>query len=108
MPEILRFTGEHGAHILIESAGRSGEVVQAGARDAVRDTHKRARDVLAQVRTVAESVAEEMQKLTTTPQQVSVELSVGVTAGAEVFVVSGSAQAAFKVTLTWTDGPPRT
>jgi hypothetical protein len=100
--DLLRFTSEHGPDILIEAASPHGGIADAGAPAPVRAAGRRIEDALGQVRGVAETLARELKDLDSAPQQVSVEVSVGVTGQADVFVVSASAQAAFKVTLTWT------
>lgn len=105
MAEILRFTDEHGAEVLVESSGAASGIVDASGRDVFRDTQERIETALGKVRGLADTVARELKGLESAPEQVSVEIGVNFTAEADVFIARTSAQGSLKVTLTWRGGP---
>lgn len=107
MGELVSLTvDDNGTEILIEPArARSGPVNVAKSGD--KRVQKHLDQVLGQVRQIAATVAERIRDLPGRPDQVAVELGVGFTTTADVFIAQSTANAALKVTLTWKASGPQ-
>ncbi|MEY9213840.1 hypothetical protein NI17_022700 [Thermobifida halotolerans] len=100
MTQLVALTVDNETEILVEPAGtRSGPVNVA--RPGVRQARRHLEQVFGQVRQIAETVADKIRDLPQRPDEVTVELGVGLTTTADVFIAQSTANAAFKVTLTW-------
>ncbi|GAB3205862.1 CU044_2847 family protein [Marinactinospora thermotolerans] len=104
MPEIIRFDSAHGGSVLIETAGGPAKVRDVSSRTAFRTAEEKFETVLGKVRALSDLVAHELGELASSPDEVSVELGVNVTAGADIMLVKANAESTMKITLTWRKG----
>ncbi|MDA8371487.1 MAG: CU044_2847 family protein [Nocardiopsaceae bacterium] len=111
MAEIVRFTTEEGASVLIEAAGSSPVMRDVGGRDVFRVAEDKFETVLGKIRSLSDLVAQELADLTSAPDEVTVEMGISVNAEADVFIARAATESGLKVTMTWCrdDGhlPPR-
>lgn len=107
MNQLVALAIDDETEILIEPAGeRTGPVNVAFP--GTQRVRKQLDQVFGQIRQIAETVAEKVQDLPGKPDEVTVELGVGLTATADVFIAQSTADASFKVTLTWKAPAART
>ncbi|RNL86463.1 CU044_2847 family protein [Halostreptopolyspora alba] len=101
MAEIVRFHNDHGASVLLETAGSSPVMRDVGGRDVFRVADEKFETVIGRVRELSEQVARELSTMATAPDEITVELGVSVNAEAEVFIAKASAEGSLKVTMSW-------
>ena len=106
MSQLVALAIDNETEILIEPAGDRGGPVNV-AKPGTRKVQKHFDQVFGQVRQIAETVAERIRDLPGRPDEVAVELGVGLTATADVFIAQSTANAAFKVKLTWKAAAPQ-
>lgn len=58
-------------------------------------------DAISRVRPAAEAIVAELSSLATAPDEVGVEFGLALSADAGAFIAAASANANFKITLTW-------
>lgn len=90
--DVVRVQIEQAEDGLVQVA-RPGQVVARASRSL--------RDMVAGVRPVAESFVEEFRGMVHAPEEVCIEFGITLSAEADVVISSTSAEANFKVSLTW-------
>lgn len=106
MTDVIEYPLEAGGTVLVAVAGLPQGVVTRGwGRDRVQDTADRATETfeaaVARVRPAADALLSSLTELQATPNEISVEFAVQLTAGAGVCIATLGSQANFRITLTW-------
>jgi hypothetical protein len=105
---VAKFPAEDGSDVLVELGDDDGlglERVSRGA-DGVLVATERIEDALAHIRPAARAVLAEMKALS--PDKVSVEFGIKLTAGAGAVIAKTEAEGHFTVTLEWERSPRST
>ncbi|HVF28626.1 MAG TPA: CU044_2847 family protein [Pyrinomonadaceae bacterium] len=104
MTRLVEFPLESGSTVMVEvEEARSGGVVTRGlgpAEIATKATQT-FEDALEKMRPAAGAVIAKLRDLSVPPDQVGVEFGIKLNADAKAYIASASAEANFKVTLTW-------
>lgn len=104
MSEVLRMRLDDGSSVLVEAA----EPTQSGidrvgrARDAIADAGDTLQDAVLRLRPAVDAIVTGMRGLASTPDKVTVEFGIKLTAEAGVVVAKASTEANFKVGVEWT------
>ena len=107
MDQLIAFTTDDGTRILIEPAGPRSGPVDVSRASSVKQAGEHFNQVLDQVRQVAQAVGGKLGDLPRRPDEVTVELGIGIAASANAFIAQSTANAALKVTLTWKASGPQ-
>lgn len=104
MKRLIEFPLEAGGSILIqvEELAEEASTTRAGrASDAVVQAHQTFEAALERLKPIADAIIARLRGLTDPPDEVQVEFGVTLSAEAGVVVASASAEANYRVTLTW-------
>lgn len=102
MKRLVRFPLEGGGSVVVEveEPGTGGEE-RVGRAELVSDAGESFEAALEKVRPVAEAVITKLQNLSTRPHEIGVEFGVKLGGKVDLCLVSGDAEATFKVALKW-------
>ncbi|TQN31964.1 hypothetical protein FHX37_1889 [Haloactinospora alba] len=101
MTEIIRFTSTRGDPILVEATGTSSVMREVSGTAGFRNSEHAFETILGKVRDMSDLVAGELTRLSSGPDEVTVELGVNVSAEADVFIARASGESSITVTMTW-------
>ncbi|GAA3743292.1 CU044_2847 family protein [Salinactinospora qingdaonensis] len=104
MAELVPFTTRDNQTIYVESAGARSGAVNVSRHNLPQQAQRQFSEIVEQISHIAESLASQVGKLDVRPSEVTVELGVGITGSADVFIAQASSEAALTVTLTWSPG----
>ncbi|MFC3998616.1 CU044_2847 family protein [Nocardiopsis sediminis] len=109
MAEIIRFTSDEGASVLVEAAGSSPGMQEVSGRDIIRSADEKFEAILGKVRELSRLIGRELGDLAAGPEEITVEMGISVNAEADVFIARAAAESALAVTMTWRrEGAPIT
>lgn len=104
MKRLVEFPLEDGNTVLMEvdSAPTAGSPTRGlGAREITTKATQTFEDALEKIRPAAEAVITKLRDLSVPPEQIEVEFGIKLSADVSAYIASSSAEANFKVTLTW-------
>ncbi|MBY8874759.1 hypothetical protein K7640_23300 [Micromonospora sp. PLK6-60] len=105
MADVVAVPVEGAGTVLIEvSSERTGIERVGRAGDVVRDANETLQQALARVRPAADAVLDSVRGMAKTPDKVTVEFGIKLTAEAGVVVARTAAEANFAVTVEWSTG----
>jgi hypothetical protein len=101
MAVLVDFRLRDGGSIVVEMEEERAGVVAAGRRpgEVAKEAAQTFEDAVAQVRPAAEAVARELRKIS--PNELSIELGIKLTAEAGAIIAKAGGEANFKVTMKW-------
>jgi hypothetical protein len=99
MGKLVKLETEHGS-VLIEStiSERSGTLQQAGG---ISDIRKKLPDLLDIITPISESIIRSVDKLSKSPDSITAEYGLSLTAEGNLFVVKAAGEASLRVTFAW-------
>jgi hypothetical protein len=104
MKRLVEFSLDQGGSVLVEVTAAVGPVVRGGGKDhsaLVERADKTFEDATAAVTPAARSLVARLRAIDDPPDEVGIEFGVQLSAQAGAFIASASAEANFKVSLTW-------
>lgn len=107
MDQLIAFTTDDGTTIFVEPAGPRSGPVNVSRASGVKQAREHFDQIFDQVRQVASAVGDKLDDLPQRPDEVTVEVGVGIAASANAFIAQSTANAAFKVKLTWKAAAPQ-
>jgi hypothetical protein len=105
MNELLKFTSEEGATVLVEVADDPRESVTRGGRaqTAVVEAGESLERVLGQLGPMVKGIVAELQATADWPDELEIEFAVKVSADANVIIARSGGEANFRICLRWSD-----
>jgi len=103
MSELLRFTSEDGAVVLVEAAEAPGGAVTRGGRAeaAVIEAGDSLERVLGRVGPVVKGIVSELRASAEWPDELEIEFAVKVSADSNVIIARAGGEANFRIALRW-------
>lgn len=105
MPGMIQYPLENGGTILVAVENGSGPVTRGWGEDRMQRVTEQANETfeaaLSNVRSAADAMLKSLSGLSSTPDEVTVEFAVQLTAEAGVCIATLGSTANFKVALTW-------
>jgi hypothetical protein len=103
MTKLVEYPLEDGTTVLVEVDGaeRGSTMRGMGSTQLAEKATQTFEDALEKIRPAAGLVIAKLRDLSVPPDQIGVEFGIKLSADAKAYIASASAEANFKVTLTW-------
>lgn len=105
MSHLIEVPVENGNTVFVEveeiSSGQGGVRRRASPSDLTVKTTQTFEDALDRIKPAATAVISKLRELPVQPEQITVEFGIKLSADAKVYIASASAEANFKVSITW-------
>jgi len=103
MAQLIEYAVDGGQSIVVQAEdSAAGPVTRGiGGQSITVRASQTFEEAISSVRPAAEAVVAQFQSLASAPDEVEVEFGLALSAGAGAFIAAASAEANFKISLTW-------